>query len=121
MTAVITPETLVRIVDEQAGEIIWTGTWADFLAENLEGLGEDGCGMVKHDLETHSASIFGGGAQPILLLEVAQTYRLPPGWTWRMVVAQRVRWDLNERHYPLASLPGVATAWGRPLGVTIDE
>ena len=48
-------------------------------------------------------------------------YQLPPGWTWRMVVTSRVQWDISERFYPVVTLPGVCTGWGRPLGLTVDE
>ena len=56
----------------------------------------------------------------ITFVPPSAVYQLPPGWTWRRVVAERVRWLIADDHYPLATVGGICTAWGRPLGVAVD-
>lgn len=47
---------------------------------------------------------------------MAEHYRLPEGWTWRDVVASRVKYGTREDFYPLVLIPGVCAGWGIPFG-----
>lgn len=44
-------------------------------------------------------------------------YQLPAGWTWRRVVIERTKWDISERFYPLVTISGIVSAWGRPFNL----
>lgn len=41
-------------------------------------------------------------------------YRLPPGFTWDDIARARAKYNTDPRLFPVAAVPGVATAWGVP-------
>ena len=38
--------------------------------------------------------------------------KLPQGYTWELVEAERARWDIADHMVPVASVSGLCTAWG---------
>jgi len=38
--------------------------------------------------------------------------KLPAGWTWEQVEAQRAKWGIADNMIPIAVVPGACVAWG---------
>ncbi len=46
--------------------------------------------------------------------------KLPEGWTWEKVEAERAKWDIADTMVPIAVAPGVA-AWGTINSVRMER
>lgn len=50
-------------------------------------------------------------------LNAPSYYSLPVGWTWARVAEERAKYGVDDRHFPLITVTGVASAWGVPLRI----
>ncbi|WP_375414659.1 hypothetical protein [uncultured Bradyrhizobium sp.] len=47
--------------------------------------------------------------------------KLPEGWDWPRVEAQRAKWGISDDMIPLAVVPGACVAWGTINSVLIEQ
>jgi hypothetical protein len=67
----------VELVDDESGDVVWTGPLGEFLDENdLEDLGWEQREFVAH-LDRHGGITMGGGAAPMMTLRDANPRRSP--------------------------------------------